>query len=200
MSGDANPGMKRSLLIALRMTVLSLLALGLAYPLLMTGIARLAFPQASSGSLVKRGNDVVGSALIGQGFQSDRYFHSRPSAAGNGYDAMASSASNLAPTSQKLVEDVKRRVDAVVSTEVDAIGGDVPVDLVTASGSGLDPDISPDSALLQAERIARVRGLDPEAVRELVRRHTKERQFGFLGERRVNVLELNLALDALSSR
>jgi len=192
--------MKRTMLIALRMTVLSLLALGVAYPLLVTGIARLAFPESSAGSLVTRQGAVVGSALIGQDFSADRYFHSRPSAAGSGYDAMASSASNLAPTSRQLIDDVKRRVDAVVSGEIGARWGEVPVDLVTSSGSGLDPDISPDSAMLQAERVARARGLDADVVRNLVRTHVRERQLGVLGERRVNVVELNLALDAISSR
>ena len=192
--------MKRTLLIALRMTVVSLLALGVVYPLVVTGIARLAFPRAAAGSLVEKHGAVIGSEHIGQSFETDRYFHSRPSAAGNGYDAMASSASNLGPTSQLLVDDVGRRVDAVVSQEVGARSGEVPVDLVTSSGSGLDPDISPDSAMLQVQRVARVRGLDADVLRELVRSHIHERQFGLLGERRVNVLELNLALDALSSR
>lgn len=192
--------MKRTLLIALRMTVLSLLALGVAYPLAVTGIAQLAFPQISEGSLVKRGGTVIGSALVGQSFESDRYFHSRPSAAGEGYDAMGSSASNLAPTSRRLIDDVRYRVDAVVNSEMGARSGSVPVDLVTSSGSGLDPDISPDSAMLQVQRIAQVRNLDADVVRELVRSHIRERQLGFLGERRVNVLEVNLALDALSSR
>jgi len=191
--------MKRTLLIALRMTVLSLLALGVVYPLIVTGIARLAFPTASKGSLIERESALVGSEHIGQSFEADRYFHSRPSAAGDGYDAMASSASNLAPTSQQLVDDVKRRVDAIVDGEVDVRPGYVPVDLVTASGSGLDPDISPDSAMLQVKRVAKARSLDAEVVRALVRDHISERQLGFLGERRVNVLELNLALDALSS-
>ena len=191
--------MKRTILIALRMTVLSLLVLGVAYPLAVTGVARLAFPDASAGDLITSGGTLVGSALIGQGFETDRYFHSRPSAAGSGYDAMASSASNLAPTSLQLVEDVGSRIDAIVSGEIGVRRGDVPVDLVTASGSGLDPDISPDSAMLQVERVARARGLDADDVSDLVGSHVTERQFGFLGERRVNVLELNLALDALSS-
>jgi len=191
--------MKRTILIALRMTVLSLLVLGVAYPLAVTGVARLAFPDASAGSLIAGQDALVGSALIGQGFETDRYFHSRPSAAGSGYDAMASSASNLAPTSLRLVEDVGSRIDAIVSREIGVRRGDVPVDLVTASGSGLDPDISPDSAMLQVERVARARGLDADDVSDLVSSHVTERQFGFLGERRVNVLELNLALDALPS-
>ena len=191
--------MKRMMLIALRMTVLSLLGLGVAYPLAVTGIAQMAFPQASEGGLITSEGTLVGSTLIGQVFEADRYFHSRPSAAGEGYDAMASSASNLAPTSRQLIDDVSARVDAVVNAEVSVRRGDVPVDLVTSSGSGLDPDISPDSAMLQVERVARARGLDSDVVRDLVRRHVTERQLGFLGERRANVLELNLALDTLSS-
>jgi K+-transporting ATPase ATPase C chain len=193
--------MKRNLLVALRMTFLTLLVTGVAYPLVITGVAQLAFPKAADGSLVVSGGRVVGSELIGQGFVSDRYFHSRPSAAGeNGYDASASSASNLGPTSRDLIEAVSDRVDQVVATEQGVRRGDVPVDLVTSSGSGLDPDISPDAAMLQVARVARVRGLDRGAVRSLVEQRVKSRQLGVLGEPRVNVLELNVALDALSSQ
>lgn len=193
--------MKRTLLIAFRMTFLTLLVTGVAYPLVITGVAQLAFPGAADGSLVVSGGQVVGSELIGQGFVSDRYFHSRPSAAGeNGYDASASSASNLGPTSRDLIEAVSDRVDQVVATEPGVRRGTVPVDLVTSSGSGLDPDISPDAAMLQVARVARVRGLDRGVVHGLVEQHVKPRQLGVLGEPRVNVLELNLALDALSSR
>lgn len=188
--------MRSTFLIALRLTVLSLLVLGVAYPLLVTGIAQLAFRDTAEGSFVERQDVPVGSRLIGQCFVSDRYFHSRPSAAGEGYDAMASSASHLAPTSRELVDQVRMRVSDVVRREAGIAPGDVPIDLVTASGSGLDPDISPDAALLQVERVARARGLDPQLVHDLVLRHITERQLGFLGERRVNVLELNLALDA----
>lgn len=192
--------MKHNFLIALRMTFLTLLITGIAYPLTVTGVAQLAFPRASNGSLVVREGRVVGSRLVGQGFESERYFHSRPSAAGeNGYDAMASSASNLGPTSRRLTEDVTARVDDVIAAEPGAHRGEIPVDLVTSSGSGLDPDISPDAAMLQVTRVAQVRGLDDATVRSLVERTVKPRQFGLLGEPRVNVLELNLALDALSS-
>ena len=167
--------MKRNLLIALRMTVLTLLALGVAYPLAITGVAQLAFSDRANGSLVVSGGRIVGSTLVGQSFTSERYFHSRPSAAGqNGYDAAASSASNLGPTSRVLIDDVTQRVDRVLATEPGARPGAVPVDLVTASGSGLDPHISPDAAMLQVERVARERGLDEEAVRGLVDRTHRE--------------------------
>jgi len=193
--------MKRTILIALRMTLLTLLVTGVAYPLAITGVARVAFHPAASGSLIERDGRVVGSALIGQGFTTDEYFHSRPSAAGDsGYDASASGASNLGPTSRVLAEQVAQRVDDVVATEQGAQRGEVPVDLVTASGSGLDPHISPDAARLQVARVARTRGLDNGTVSELVEQHVEGRQFGLLGGARVNVLELNLALDALSSR
>jgi len=193
--------MKRNLLIALRMTLLTLLVTGVVYPLAITGAAQLLFPRAANGSLIAQGGQVVGSHLVGQGFTSERYFHSRPSAAGeNGYDAAASSASNLGPTSRDLIDAVTARVDDVLETEQGARRGKIPVDMVTSSGSGLDPDISPDAAMLQVARVAHVRGMDDAAVRELVERGVKPRQFGILGEPRVNVLELNLALDALSSQ
>jgi len=192
--------MKRTVLIALRMTVLTLLVTGVAYPLALTGVARLAFPHAASGSLISVDGRVVGSELVGQGFTSDRYFHPRPSAAGvGGYDAASSSASNLGPTSRALIDTVADRVGEVLANEQGARDGRVPVDLVTASGSGLDPDISPDAALLQVPRVARTRGIDEVEVRSLVEEHTNWRQFGLLGEPRVNVLAVNLALDALSS-
>ncbi|HSK46651.1 MAG TPA: potassium-transporting ATPase subunit KdpC [Coriobacteriia bacterium] len=193
--------MKRSLLIALRITVLTLLVLGLVYPLAVTGIAQMAFTRSANGSHVVSEGHIVGSTLIGQNFTSERYFHSRPSAAGeSGYDAAASSASNLGPTSRALIDAVTDRVDRVLDTEPGARKGAVPVDLVTSSGSGLDPDISPDAAMLQVARVARARGLAEEQVEVLVDRHVVKRQFGFLGEPRVNVLALNQALDALSSR
>jgi len=193
--------MRRNLLIAVRMTVMTLLALGVAYPLLVTGVSQLVFPGAANGSLVRSGDGVVGSRLIGQGFSSRRYFHPRPSAAGvDGYDAAASSASNLGPTSRVLVEEVAGRVENIVATEPGAKRGEVPVDAVTTSASGLDPDISPDNAMLQVARVARARGLEEARVTALVRQHVKPRQFGVLGEPRVNVLDLNLALDALSSK
>jgi len=193
--------MRRNLLIALRMTLLTLLVTGIAYPLAITGVSQLVFPQAADGSLVIRDGRVIGSALIGQGFVTDAYFHSRPSAAGeNGYDASASSASNLGPTNSALIDAVEGRVEEALSSEPGARRGEIPVDLVTSSGSGLDPDISPDAARLQVARVARERGLDVATVRALVEGSIEGRGFGVLGEPRVNVLELNLALDALSSR
>ncbi|HKT70227.1 MAG TPA: potassium-transporting ATPase subunit KdpC [Terriglobales bacterium] len=183
--------MKKNLVTAILMTIATTVLLGIVYPLLVTGIAQLLFPDKANGQLIKRNGVVVGSRVIGQPFSSPQYFHSRPSAAGNGYDAGNSSGSNLGPTNQKLVERVKGDVAAA---EKDNPGAPVPVDLVTASGSGLDPDISPAAAEFQVARVAQARGLAPETVRQLVRRHTQGRTFGFLGEARVNVLELNLAL------
>lgn len=193
--------MRRTILIALRMVVLTLLVTGVAFPLAITGIAQLAFPRQANGSLVMDGDTAKGSFLIGQSFSSEEYFHSRPSFAGeNGYDASASSASNLGPTSRELINSVRERVDEVVAREPGAKSGEIPVDLVTASGSGLDPDISPDAARIQVKRVAKARGLRERDVRDLVEANVKPREFGLLGEPRVNVLELNLALDALSSR
>ena len=181
--------LRPALVMIVAMTVLT----GLAYPLAMTGLAGLLFPNQAHGSLVVRDGVVVGSSLIGQNFGSDRYFHPRPSAAGaDGYDAAASSGSNLGPTSAALVDRVKASVEVLGPTRP------VPVDLVTASGSGLDPDISPAAADFQVARVAAARGLPQAQVRHLVANHTAARWLGVLGEPRVNVLELNLALDALA--
>jgi potassium-transporting ATPase KdpC subunit len=179
---------------ALMILVVMTLLTGLAYPLAVTGIAQAIFPEQASGSLV-RGADgqVIGSALIGQTFTSDRYFHSRPSAAGDGYDAANSSGSNLGPTSAKLIAAVKDRAAVLGATPANP----VPVDLVTASASGLDPDISPAAAEFQAAQVAKARGLDPAAVRALIRQHIAGPTLGLLGAPRVNVLLLNLALDRL---
>jgi K+-transporting ATPase ATPase C chain len=171
---------------------------GLAYPLVLFGVGQAAFRGAADGSLV-RGADgrVVGSRLIGQSFDAPGYFWGRPSAAGDGYDAGASGASNLGPTSAKLADTVRRRIDALLEANPGRTVADIPAELVTASGSGLDPDISPAAAEFQVPRVAAARGLDPDRVRALVRQYTQGRDLGFLGEPRVNVLQLNLTLDTV---
>jgi K+-transporting ATPase ATPase C chain len=173
---------------------------GLAYPLLLFGIGQVAFGHRADGSLVRAGGRVVGSSLIGQAFDASRYFWGRPSAAGGGYDAGASGASNLGPTSRALADVVQQRIDALLDADPGATVASIPAELVTASGSGLDPDISPAAAEFQVDRVAAARGLDPARLRELVRQHTQGRALGFLGEPRVNVLRLNLALDTVSDR
>ena len=180
---------------ALMVLLLLTLVTGVAYPLLVTGIAQAVFPSQARGSLIVKDGKIVGSRLIGQPFDDPKYFWSRPSATSPFADnAGSSSGSNLSPTNPDLVTAVQGRVDALRAADP-ANTAPVPVDLVTASGSGLDPHISPAAALYQVPRVARVRKLDPEAVRQLVERHIEGRSLGFLGEPRVNVLELNLALD-----
>jgi K+-transporting ATPase ATPase C chain len=184
--------MKRNLITAILMTIVTTVLLGIIYPLTVTALAQLLFHDKANGQLIAGTNGPIGSRIIGQPFVSDKYFHSRPSAAGNGYDAGNSSGSNLGPTNQKLIDRVKADT---ATAKADNPNQPVPADLVTTSGSGLDPDITPAAALFQVPRIARVRGLSEDRVRALVESHIQQRQLGFLGEPRVNVLELNLALD-----
>lgn len=189
--------MKDQIRPALTMLLLLTLLTGLVYPLAVTGLAQLLFPNQANGSLIVRDGKVIGSRLIGQYFDRPEYFWSRPSAtAPFPYNAAASAGSNLGPTNPALIEAVKARVAALRAADP---GNDspIPVDLVTASGSGLDPHISPAAVLYQAKRVARARSLDEAVVRNLIADHTEERQLRLLGERRVNVLQLNLALDAL---
>lgn len=184
----------KNLLTAVLMTLVTTVLFGLAYPLVVTALAQVVFPDNANGQLIRSADGtVIGSRLIGQPFVSPGYFRSRPSAAGaNGYDAAASSGSNLGPTNQKLIDRVKSDVERLQSENP---GKPVPVDLVTTSGSGLDPHITPAAAEFQVPRVARERGMSEDELRRIVDEHTEGRQFGFLGEPRVNVLELNLALD-----
>jgi K+-transporting ATPase ATPase C chain len=186
--------MSQTLRPALVLFILFTLLTGLIYPLSMTGLAQLAFPNAANGSPIVRNGQVVGSALIGQSFTESRYFWGRPSAAGQGYDARASSGSNLGPNSQALADRVAKEAE-----RYGVPAAQIPVDLLTASGSGLDPHISPAAAEFQAVRVAGARGLPVERVRDLIAEHTEEPIAAILGEPRVNVLELNLALDALAA-
>ncbi|WP_423066906.1 potassium-transporting ATPase subunit KdpC [Devosia sp. CN2-171] len=181
---------------AIVMTVLFTLLCGVAYPLAMTGIGQAAFPAAANGSLITRDGVVVGSALIGQGFSDPKYFWPRPSAAGAGYDGLSSSGSNLGPTSRKLKDRITETVAAIEGTGVTT---PLPGDAATASGSGLDPDISPAYARLQVERVAAARSLPADKVAQLVEQQIEAPMLGFMGEERVNVLKLNLALDALAA-
>jgi K+-transporting ATPase ATPase C chain len=189
--------MKKNLIIAVLMTLVTSVLFGLLFPLLVTGLAQVLFPRQANGDLLSRNGRVVGSRLIGQSFASSGYFHSRPSAAGTGYDAGSSGGSNLGPTNQTLIARVQGDADRL---QAENPGVAIPIDLLTTSGSGLDPDISPEAAAFQVPRIAKERGLSEDVVREAVRQHTESRQFGFLGEPRVNVLELNLTLDEISPK
>jgi K+-transporting ATPase ATPase C chain len=184
--------MKKHILTAIRYTIITAILLGIVYPLAITGLARVLFRDKANGQLITRNNEVIGSAIIGQPFTGPTYFHSRPSNAGTGYDAANSSGSNLGPTSKALVDRINTSVTA------EGNGAEVPIDLVTASASGLDPDITPAAALYQVPRVARERHLSEQQLRILVAAHVKPRQFGLLGEPTVNVVSLNLALDQAS--
>jgi potassium-transporting ATPase KdpC subunit len=186
---------RRQLVPALLILIVFTVLTGLVYPLVVTGVAQVAFPNRADGSLIERDGTVVGSKLIGQNFSALRYFQPRPSAAGDGYDGMSSSASNLGPTNPVLISDVRQRVAEYRRVNRVPAGVPVPADAVTASGSGLDPDISPENARLQAPRVARARGVPVREVLQAIDDHTDGPSLGFLGERGVNVLELNLALD-----
>jgi len=184
--------MKKNLITSLLMTLATTILLGIVYPLLVTGLAQLIFPRQANGQLIAVNGQSVGSRIIGQSFNSPGYFHSRPSFAGDGYDAANSNGSQLGPTNQKLIDRVKSDVAAAHTENPNS---PVPIDLVTGSASGLDPDITPAAALFQVGRVASARNLSETQVRILVAQHTQGRQLGFLGEPRVNVLELNLDLD-----
>jgi K+-transporting ATPase ATPase C chain len=189
--------MKKNLIVAVRMTIATTILLGIIYPLVVTAIAQVMFPNQANGQLIRRDGKVVGSRIIGQPFVGSAYFHSRPSAAGNGYDAGNSGGSQLGPTNKKLIDRVTSDVAQLHGENPNAT---VPVDLITTSASGLDPDITPAAALFQVPRIARERHLSEAQVSSLVRDHVQGRQWQFLGEPRVNVVELNLALDALRGK
>ena len=184
--------MKKNLVISVLMTIATTILLGIIYPLVITGISQVLFPEKANGQFIEANGKIVGSRIIGQGFSSPGYFHSRPSLAGNGYDAANSNGSQLGPTNQKLVDRVK---SGVATAQADNPGAPVPIDLVTASASGIDPHITPAAAEYQLPRVAKERGATVEQLRALLAKHTEGRQFGVLGEPRVNVLELNLELD-----
>ena len=184
--------LSRNLLVAVLMTVVTTMLLGVVYPLAITGIAQTLFPDQANGQLVEHDGRIVGSRIIGQGFSKPGYFRSRPSAAGTGYDAANSAGSQLGPTNRKLIDAVRANVEAARAENPDA---PVPIDLVTTSASGLDPHLSPAAVDFQVPRVARERGMSETDLRRVVAAHTEGRQLGFLGEPRVNVLELNLALD-----
>jgi K+-transporting ATPase ATPase C chain len=180
---------------SIRFTILTTVLFGIGYPLLVTGIAGAMFPHQATGSLILKNGQVIGSELLAQSFTSDRYFHPRPSVAGNGYDPTSSGGSNLGQSNAKLVQRIQGDIDKLAAQNP---GHPVPIDAVTTSGSGLDPDVTPDNAYFQAPLVAKARGLSEPQVRQLIQQHIAGRTFGVLGEPRVNVLELNLALDKAS--
>ncbi|HEY2647250.1 MAG TPA: potassium-transporting ATPase subunit KdpC [Candidatus Acidoferrales bacterium] len=189
--------MRKHFVTSILMTIVTTLLLGLVYPFVVTGLAQLIFPAQANGSLITRNGTIIGSRLIGQPFSSPGYFRSRLSAAGTGYDAGNSSGSNLGPTNKMLID---RMTADVQKAQTENPGTPVPMDLVTTSASGLDPHISPEAAAFQVPRIARERGISEDEVRTLIQKHSETRQLGFLGEARVNVLELNLDLDTTHPR
>jgi potassium-transporting ATPase KdpC subunit len=191
--------MTKHLGTALRVTIVSVVLLGLIYPLVMTALAQVMFPRQANGSLITVNGKVVGSAIIGQLWTKPQYFHGRPSAAGKGYDPTATGGTNYGPTSKKLIDSTKATIAALKKENPDA-SGPPPIDLVTSSGSGIDPDITPAAAYWEAPRVARARHMSLSAVDALVAARVRGRTFGFLGEPRVNVLELNLALDGLNAQ
>jgi K+-transporting ATPase ATPase C chain len=180
---------------SIRFTIVTTVLLGLGYPLLVTSIAGALFPHKAAGSLIVKDGQVIGSELLAQSFTSARYFHPRPSVAGNGYDATSSGGSNLAQSNKALVDRIQGSIDRLTAENP---GHPVPIDLVTASGSGLDPDITPDAAYFQAPRVAKARGVSEDRIHQLIDQHITQRQIGVLGEPRINVLVLNLDLDKLS--
>ena len=186
--------MKKNFLTAIWFTLVTTVIFGLIYPLAVTAISHLLFAEKANGQLIERNGKLVGSRIIGQNFTGAGYFHSRPSGAGTGYDPTSSGSQNLGPTNKTLIERVKADVQ---KAQAENPSQSVPIDLVTSSGSGLDPDISPAAAEFQIPRVAQERHVQPDLLRQLVQKHTRSRQLGFLGEPRVNVLELNLDLDAL---
>jgi potassium-transporting ATPase KdpC subunit len=189
--------MKKNLITAVLMTIAMTILLGLIYPLVITGLAQVFFHDKANGQVIVRNGEAIGSRIIAQPFTGAKYFHPRPSGAGNGYDATNSNGSQLGPTNQKLIDRVKADVAAL---QQENPGRPIPVDLVTMSASGLDPDISPANAEFQIPRVAKARGVPESTVRELVKKYTAQRELGLLGEPRVNVLELNLALDDTSGK
>ncbi len=193
---QAPPGKHSVWRTSILYTAITTLLFGIGYPLVVTLLAGALFPHKAAGSLILKDGQVIGSELLAQSFTSDRYFHPRPSAAGNGYDATSSGGSNLAQSNAKLVHRIQGYIDNLAAANP---GKPVPIDLVTTSGSGLDPDITPDAAFYQAPLVAKARGLNEDRLRALIEKHIAGRQLGFLGEPRVNVLELNLDVDTLGT-